>query len=59
MKQNICLLIIAVGLLAIIGIVGGVDFGKPLSNALWCFPIMLCMWLAALAGDLSNHKEDK
>ena len=58
MKQNICLAIIFLGILAIIGISGGCDNGQPLANAWWCVPILSVMWLALSIGDLSNSEEE-
>jgi hypothetical protein len=59
MKQNICLAIILIGILAITGIVGGCDHGQPLTNAWWCVPILGVMWCALSIGDLFDYEEDK
>lgn len=59
MKQNICLAIILLGILAITGIAGGCDNGQPLTNALWCVPILAVMFVALFIGDLSKYEEDK
>ena len=40
MKQTICIIIIFVCLFLVIGIVGGIENGQPLSNALWCLPLL-------------------
>ena len=58
MKQNICLTIIAVGILAITGIVGGCDNGQPLTNAWWCVPILAVMLVAVFIGGLTNYEEE-
>lgn len=59
MKQNICLAIILLGILAITGIVGGCDNGQPLTNAWWCVPILAVMWMALSIGDLFDYEGDK
>ena len=58
MKQKICLAIIFLGILAITGIVGGCDNGQPLTNALWCVPILAVMLVALSIGNLSNYEEE-
>ena len=40
MKEIICSIIISVCLFLVIGIIGGVENGAPLSNLLWCFPLL-------------------
>lgn len=55
MKKRICGLIILIGFILVVGIVGGVDNGEPLSNAWWCFPIMFAMWGAGKIGGFYKY----
>ena len=50
MKKKICGVILALSLFLVIGIVGGVDQGEPLSNAIWCFPVLVVAWASAKIG---------
>ena len=46
MKKKICGFIFGISLLLIIGIVGGVDCGEPLTNVLWCIPLLAAMGIS-------------
>lgn len=50
MKRKICGTICGVNALLVIGIVGGIDCGAPLSNGLWCFVLLGAMYLCARIG---------
>lgn len=52
MKKKICGALFVIGLILVIGIVGGTECGEPLSNLLWCIPIMFVMWVLARVGRL-------
>lgn len=43
MKKIISELVFAISLLLIFGIVGGVEHGQPLTNMLWCIPLLFLM----------------
>ena len=51
-KKTLCTTVVMIGLFLIVGIIGGVDTGKPLSNVVWCFPILSAMIAAVLIGKL-------
>ena len=52
MKRRICKVLCVLGLILIVGIIGGTECGEPLSNVLWCFPIMFVIWVLARVGGL-------
>lgn len=52
MKKTICGFICLGLFLLMVGIIGGVECGQPLSNAFWCFPISALMWVWAKIGRL-------
>lgn len=43
MKEKVSRWLLVIGAFLILGIVGGIDNGEPISNLLWCIPIMLVM----------------
>lgn len=53
MKQKICIAAFIVSLLLTIGIIGGIDCGAPLTNALWCIPLVGIMGLSVYIGEKS------
>ena len=48
MKKTICAWVIAICIFLIIGIVGGIDHGQPLTNIIWCLPLAVAMWVSAI-----------
>lgn len=56
MKRRICKVLFVLGWILIIGIVGGVDCGEPLTNALWCFPIMAAICVVGKIGGLFDEE---
>ena len=40
MKEKICVAIIGICMLLIIGLFGGVDNGEPVTNLVWCVPLL-------------------
>lgn len=50
MKQKICAFVFGTSLLLIIGIVGGIDCGEPLTNMLWTIPLGLAMVISGIVG---------
>ena len=52
MKKKICGFLFIVGMVLILGLVGGIEHGEPLSNGFWCFPIMFVMWVISRVGRL-------
>lgn len=40
MKETICSIIILICFFLVIGIVGGIENGEPMSNAFWCLPLL-------------------
>lgn len=52
MKKVICGTLFAIGVISIYGIIGGTECGEPLSNMMWCIPIMFVMWVLARVGRL-------
>ena len=51
MKKKICGAVFGISLFLIIGLVGGVECGEPLSNLFWCLPLGLAMWVSAVIGE--------
>ena len=54
MKQKICLILFALCFVLILGIVGGVENGEPLTNMLWCIPVGVLAWVFAVFGDITD-----
>lgn len=50
MKTKICGVIFVVSFLLLIGVVGGIECGQPLSNFLWCLPLLAAMGTSAYVG---------
>lgn len=50
MKQKFFTVLSVLCVVLMIGIVGGVDCGEPVSNMLWCIPCLGAMWLSAING---------
>ena len=50
MKRRICKTLFCIGLVLILGIMGGIELGEPLSNAWWFIPITLVMAIATKVG---------
>jgi hypothetical protein len=50
MKKKICAAVFGISLFLIIGLVGGVECGEPLSNLLWCLPLGVAMCVSAVVG---------
>lgn len=55
MIKKICGVLFVVGVFLILGIIGGVDNGEPLSNMWWCVPVMFVMWVLAKVGKLFDE----
>ena len=58
MKRKICGVLFAIGFLFIVGVIGGVDRGEPLSNAWMIIPTALMMWVSAKQGNLFEYSEE-
>lgn len=58
MKKTICGVLLVIGMLLIVGIAGGVDHGEPITNGLWCFPVLGAMWLLIKIGGLDSYEEE-
>ena len=54
MKQKICMVLFILCVVLIVGIFGGVENGKPLTNLLWCVPIGFLGWVFAVVGDITD-----
>jgi hypothetical protein len=52
MKNKIFGFLFVVSLFLIVGIIGGVDNGEPLSNMLWCIPLTIIMIFSGIAINL-------
>lgn len=57
MKQKICGAILLVSSLLILGIIRGVDDGAPITNALWCIPLLCIVFISAYVGGFFNDCE--
>ena len=51
MKKKICAAVFGISLFLIIGLVGGVECGEPLSNLFWCLPLGVAMLVSAVIGE--------
>ena len=51
MKKKICGFVFVISFFLLIGIVGGVDCGEPVSNMFWCIPCLGAMWGSAIIGN--------
>lgn len=51
MKKKICGAVFGINLFLIIGLVGGVECGEPITNMLWCIPCACAMLVAAVIGE--------
>lgn len=45
--KKACIAIMIASVFLILGIVGGVECGEPIANALWCFPLFAILFLCA------------
>jgi hypothetical protein len=52
MKKTICEIILFVGALLMLGIMGGIECGEPIRNALWCIPIATVMVCSGFVGEI-------
>lgn len=50
--KKISMLAMVISLIAMIGIVGGVEHGEPLINMLWCIPCLASVCIFAKLGGL-------
>lgn len=55
MKQKFFMVMSVLCIVLMIGIVGGVENGEPLSNMFWCIPTMLLAWVFAVLGGLTEN----
>ena len=55
MKRMICGVIFGIGFFLMVGLVGGVDCGEPLSNMLWCIPCAVAMIVSAIVGEFDKY----
>lgn len=55
MKQKFFTVLSVLCVVLMIGIVGGVECGEPVSNLLWCIPTMLLAWVFAVFGGLTEN----
>jgi hypothetical protein len=51
MKKKICGVVFVISFFLLVGIVGGVDCGEPVTNMFWCIPCLGAMWLSAIHGN--------
>ena len=51
MKKTICGWVIAISIFLMVGIIGGIDHGQPLTNIIWCLPLAVVMWVSAIIGE--------
>jgi hypothetical protein len=52
MKKVICRSLFILGICAMLGIIGGIDNGSPITNLLWLIPIILVMWVLTKVGEV-------
>lgn len=52
MKKFICRILFILGICAMLGIIGGIDNGSPITNLLYIIPIILVMWVLAEVGEV-------
>lgn len=52
MKAIICRILFFIGFCSILGIIGGIDNGEPLTNIWWVVPIVLVMWVSNKVGKI-------
>jgi hypothetical protein len=52
MKKFICKVLIVFGLCMILGIIGGIDNGEPVTNLLYIIPIILVIWVSVKIGEV-------
>lgn len=50
--KKISALVVVIGFIMIMGIVGGVEHGEPLTNILWCIPCFIVVCIFAKLGGL-------
>jgi hypothetical protein len=55
MKRQICAAVFGISLLLIIGLVGGVDCGEPISNLIWTIPLGIVMIVSAIVGEFDKY----
>ena len=55
MKQKFFTVLSVLCVVLMIGIVGGVECGEPVSNLFWCIPSMFFAWVFAVLGGLTEH----
>jgi hypothetical protein len=53
MKRKICAAVMAISLFLIIGLIGGVDNGQPITNMLWAIPLFVAMVVSAVVGEFT------
>ena len=51
MKKIICGWVMAICLFLIIGIIGGVDCGEPITNMYWCVPLFTTLVISGYIGE--------
>ena len=51
MKDKICAFVIGISLFLIVGIVGGVDCGEPVTNLAWCVPLVAALGAAVVVSN--------
>lgn len=56
MKQKFFTVLSVLCVVLMIGIVGGVENGEPLSNMFWCIPLMALAYVFAVMGEFTNAK---
>ena len=56
MKQKFFIVMSVLCIVLMIGIVGGVENGEPLSNMFWCIPLCVLAYVFALMGEYTNVK---
>lgn len=49
MKKTFFGILLCVSVLLVIGIVGGVEQGEPITNMLWCIPVSAVGYVSAVA----------
>ena len=59
MKSIICKVLFVLGFILILGLVGGIENGEPLVNALWCIPIMFVMLLVAKDSKIFEEDDEE
>lgn len=54
MKQKICTVLFAFCIVLVLGIIGGVEGGEPLTNLIWCIPTAILAWVFAVVGGITD-----